>query len=197
MSANIKLVNAFETFIMISWLRIASFLATLPALLKGAKFGKNSYIAPGYDFIFVRLKGLHVGHDVRIGRRAWIQTEGAGNIHIGDGTQIGRDATISSAGRISIGKKCLFSFRTSLLDHDHNFAWPDVMASGITHPEDITIGDGCFIGAQSFILKGVTLGERCLVGANSVVTRSFPSDTIIGGNPAREIGKRVYQHPPG
>jgi len=177
---------------MIGLKNIASLISTLPALIKGAKFGKNSYIAPGYDFLFVKLRGLQVGDDVLIGRRAWVQTIESGQILIGDGTQIGRDAMISSVGVISIGKKCMFSYRTSLLDHDHNFNHKDVLASGLTTPQEIIIGDGCFIGAQSFILKGVQLGERCIVGANSVVTKSFPADTIIGGNPAIKIGVRTY-----
>lgn len=53
----------------------------------------------------------------------------------------------------------------------------------------ITIGDDVFIGMKSLILKGVTLGDRCVVAAGSVVTKSFPSDCIIGGNPAKIIRK--------
>lgn len=173
-------------------IRMCGYLSTLPAKWKGAIFGRNSYVAPGYDFLFVQLSGLVVGDDVRIGRRAWIQTVGSGRILIGDGTQIGRDAMISSAGRIVIGKRCLFSFRATVLDHDHDFKQPDLFAGGLTDPQEVTIGDGCFIGAQAVILKGVSLGNDCVVGANSVVTRSFPSGTVIGGNPAREIGRRQY-----
>ena len=56
-----------------------------------------------------------------------------------------------------------------------------------TKGKQIIIGDNCFIGAHSFILKGVRLGEHCVVGANSVVTKSFPKFSIIAGNPAKLI----------
>lgn len=51
----------------------------------------------------------------------------------------------------------------------------------------IIIGDGCFIGSNSIILKGTNLGKNCVVGAGSVVSGSFPDNVIIAGNPAKII----------
>ncbi len=56
----------------------------------------------------------------------------------------------------------------------------------------VIIGDDVWIGANSIILKGVNLGDRTIVAAGSVVTKSFPSDCIIGGNPAKII--RYIEH---
>ena len=36
-------------------------------------------------------------------------------------------------------------------------------------------------------MPGVTLGERCIVAAGAVVTKSFPSYTMIAGVPAKAI----------
>ena len=55
----------------------------------------------------------------------------------------------------------------------------------------IKIGNDVWIGAASIILKGVVLGDRVIVAAGSVVTKSFPADCIIGGNPARVIRGEV------
>lgn len=49
------------------------------------------------------------------------------------------------------------------------------------------IGEGCFLGANSIILKGTTLGKNVIVGAGSVVCGSFPDNVIIAGNPARIV----------
>lgn len=51
----------------------------------------------------------------------------------------------------------------------------------------VVIEDDVFIGMNSVILKGVTIGARTIVAANSVVTKSFPADCVIGGNPAKII----------
>ncbi len=167
-------------------------LSTIPAKLLGAKIGKNSFFSPGYDIFGINLKGLTLKKNIWIGRNAWISIIGKkGRITIGNGTNISRYCMISCVKNIEIGNKCLISHSVSILDHDHIVDNPNVspMDSGLTKGQDILIEDNCFIGAGSFILKGVNLGRHCVVGANSVVTKSFPKNSIIAGNPAKLIRK--------
>ena len=151
--------------------KIIGYIISLPARLKGMKFGKDSFIGPGYDLDPI-LRGVVLGDNVVIGRRAWLDiskyTKG-GQIIIGDGTQIGRNVVISACKKVIIGRKCLISYNVSIMDHDHNVLNPDIppLEGGITEGKEIVIEDECFIGAHSFILKGVRLGKHCVVGANS------------------------------
>ncbi len=171
--------------------KIIAYIISCPARFKGMKFGKNSFIGPGYVVAPV-LRGVVLGNDVIIGRNAWLdisrETKG-GKIVIGDGTRIGRNAVISACKHIQIGEKCLFSYNVTLTDHDHNVLDPNIppLEGGITDGQEIVIEDECFIGAHSFILKGVQLGKHCVVGANSVVTKSFPAYSVIAGSPAKLI----------
>lgn len=46
---------------------------------------------------------------------------------------------------------------------------------------------GCVIGAGSIILSGVIIGERSFVAAGSVVSKDVPSNTLVGGVPAKKL----------
>lgn len=51
----------------------------------------------------------------------------------------------------------------------------------------VKIGKNCWLGTSVTILAGVELGNNVTVGANSVVTKSFPSNCVIAGVPAKII----------
>ena len=49
----------------------------------------------------------------------------------------------------------------------------------------VTIGDYVYLGNNSLIMPGVIIRSNVLVAAGSVVTKSVPSNVVIGGNPAK------------
>ncbi|MCC6600108.1 MAG: N-acetyltransferase, partial [Crocinitomicaceae bacterium] len=55
--------------------------------------------------------------------------------------------------------------------------------------EETHIGKGASIGSSATILCGISIGENAIVGAGSVVTKNVPPNTIVAGNPARELPK--------
>ena len=59
----------------------------------------------------------------------------------------------------------------------------------ITAP--ILIEDQAWIGASVFIGMGVTIGKGAVVGAKAAVFKNVEPWTIVGGNPAKFIKKRV------
>jgi acetyltransferase-like isoleucine patch superfamily enzyme len=179
---------------LVEFAYLAAFPISIPFRMKCKKIGKNFLIGPGYSIWKCNLQNVVIGDNVQIGSRAWIQTVALPNspkpiIDVGDNTSIGRNVTISAAKKIVIGKGCLISYNVSILDHNHAFENIDLSPrlQGIDEPEEIEIGDDCFLGAHSFVLKGVVLGKHCVVGANSVVTSSFPPFSVIAGSPAKKV----------
>ena len=53
----------------------------------------------------------------------------------------------------------------------------------------MTIGDCCYIASQCVIAPNVTIGRQCLVAAKSFVNRDVPDNTIVGGTPAKPVGR--------
>jgi acetyltransferase-like isoleucine patch superfamily enzyme len=112
-----------------------------------------------------------------------------GRITIGDNCKIS-GSTIYSMEEICIGNDVLIGGNCKIIDND--FHPLDYRKRNPQKPEDvakrkIVIGNSCFIGANSIILKGSELGDNCVVGAGAVVSGKFPDNVIIAGNPAKII----------
>jgi len=57
-------------------------------------------------------------------------------------------------------------------------------------PTDTIIGHEAYVGAGSFVRRGVTVGVGAVIGARSVVTRDVPPYAIVAGSPARVLRYR-------
>ena len=114
---------------------------------------------------------------------------GGRDIEIGDNSAIGINARIS--GPLSIGRDVMMGPNVSIYTQNHeteNIYKP--MRLQTAPKKKVTIGDDCWIGANSIILPGVTIGSGSIVGAGAIVTRSVPPLSVVGGNPARIIKTR-------
>lgn len=124
--------------------------------------------------------------------------KGLENMSIGEGTSIPKGATFyCTKAPLTIGKKVIFGPKPTIITGDHRIDIKDKYIIDITDDEKlpendlpVTIEDGCWIGANVTILKGVTIGHDSVVAAGSVVTKSCEPYSIIGGVPAKLIKKR-------
>lgn len=87
---------------------------------------------------------------------------------------------------ITIGDNCLFGPNVQLYTASHPLE-PGKRNSGQEFGKPITIGNNVWIGGSSVVIPGVTLGDNVVVAAGAVVTKSFPDNVVVGGNPARII----------
>ena len=91
---------------------------------------------------------------------------------------------------IDIGEACLIG-SSIVMDTDfHTFEDPEHVLFGNPKSKAITIGNHVWLCGQSVVLKGCQIGSRSVVGFRAVVTKSFPEDTVIAGNPAKVVKEK-------
>ncbi|MCR4329983.1 MAG: acyltransferase [Candidatus Roizmanbacteria bacterium] len=142
-------------------------LRKIAYLLAGYHIGKNSTIHT--HAIFYSLGGLHIGNDSIIGEFATLDTRG--------GLTIGNHVDIASGVMIYTSQHDIHSPTFSAID------------------SRVTIEDYVFVGPRAIILPGVTIGKGAIVAAGAVVTKNIEPFSIVGGVPAKLIGKRNLTDP--
>lgn len=158
---------------------------------KFLKLGDHVYISA------LGKKGVFFGNNVGIGAYSRIVLSTSLNnlgemIKIGNNVGIGEFAYLGGAGGLEIGDDCIVGQYLSCHPENHNYAEPNVAyrLQGVNR-RGIKIGKNCWIGSKVTILDGVTIGDNCVIAAGSVVTKSMPSNSVIGGVPAKVI-KEVH-----
>ena len=112
---------------------------------------------------------------------------GWGKIRIGDRVFLNSGSIVFSAVSVTIEDDVALANEAYVMDSDsHGVEGRPV------REEPVVIGRGSWVGARAIILPGVTIGPRCVIAAGSVVSRDVPGETLVGGNPAKEIRKLVY-----
>lgn len=110
------------------------------------------------------------------------------NIEVGENFYCNYGVCILDVCKVKIGDNCLIAPQVGIYTAEHPID-RNTRISGLELGRPITIGNDCWIGGNAVINPGVTLGDNVIVGSGSVVTKSFPSNVIIAGNPAKIIKK--------
>jgi len=108
-------------------------------------------------------------------------------IEIGRNTWINNNfSAISNSGSISIGEKCLIGHDVFIIDSDFHPIDPDLRHKGTkSTSQPVCIGNNVFIGSHVTILKNTFIGDGSVVAAGAAVSGTFPSRSLIVGNPAK------------
>jgi serine acetyltransferase len=101
--------------------------------------------------------GMDLSPHCKVSLKAKLDKANPSGVHIGEGTYV--------------------TFGAVVLAHDLS----RVLVT------DTYIGRNCFIGANAIIMPGVRIGDECIVGSGAVVTADVPSNSIVGGNPAKTL----------
>lgn len=161
--------------ILINYFSIAEFMKLLAKyrVIDDADIGENTVIRD-----YVNIYGCKIGKNCKIAAFVEIQKD------------------------VAIGNKCAieaFAFiPRGVTIEDEVFIGPHVCFTNDKIPKAVNPGwkviptvvkKGASIGAGAVIVCGVTIGEGAMVGAGSVVTKDVKANTLVVGNPAKEVGK--------
>ncbi|EME8229397.1 chorismate mutase [Enterococcus faecium] len=108
------------------------------------------------------------------------------NIFVGENFYANFNCTFLDVSTIEIGDNCMFAPNVQLYTATHPLH-PVKRNSGLEYAKPIKIGNNVWLGGGVIVTPGVTLGDNVVAGAGSVVTKSFPDNVVIAGNPARII----------
>jgi acetyltransferase-like isoleucine patch superfamily enzyme len=145
---------------------------------------------------------------IRLGRKTICRgillcDSGLGLIEIGDLVYIGDDVIISTREHIRIGARTMIAHGVQIFDNDsHPIDAGDRHADYLnliegrprTHfipSAPVEIGEDCWVGVNSIVLKGVKIGDRSVVAAGSVIAADIGDDCVAAGNPARIVRSLV------
>jgi maltose O-acetyltransferase len=113
---------------------------------------------------FHRLRGVQIGENVEVGYFCII-----GNVH---------------PQMITIENNAVITARVTILEHDNSYFYT---GKGKVKFGKVHIDNNAFIGIGSVIMPGVNIGSNAIVGALSFVNKNVLPNTVVAGNPAKEI----------
>ena len=132
----------------------------------------------------LRFLGLRLGRNSVIYMGTEIRRPSG--ILIGSQTIIGHSCVLDGRGGLRIGSNVNFSSEVMIWTAQHDPQSP----SFETRFAPVVIEDYAWLSCRTVILPGVTIGKGAVVAAGAVVTKSVDPYTVVGGVPAKPIGKR-------
>lgn len=136
-----------------------------------------------------------------------ITSQSNGKVRMCKYSKIGMNSSINAVESITIGAYTAIAENVNISDNNNHPVNPSFRKYMRQQGDDesrlwkhsahapIVIGENCWIGRNSSILKGVTIGDNCVIAANSVVTKNVPANCIVAGNPAKIVKTDIDKIP--
>jgi galactoside O-acetyltransferase len=160
--------------------------------LRLGRLGASGVIHPGVRFVGPR--NIFIGDAFGCMDRCFLAACDDGRIEIGDRVKLNVNVHVNacSSGLIAIGSDVLIGPNTVLRASNHRFEDPSRVIAAQGHSAGrIVIGDDVWIAANVTVVAGVEIARGSVIAAGAVVTKDVEPYTIVGGVPAKPIGRRA------
>lgn len=105
-------------------------------------------------------------------------------ITFGKNVFINHNFTAMSIGGIEFGDNVQIGPHVTIVTDNH-----DLDNRYVLKCKSVVIGNNVWIGAGVNVMPGVHIGDNAVVAGGAVVTKDVLANTVVGGNPAKEIRK--------
>ena len=130
------------------------------------------------------------------GNNVWIDDRS----YFGDGCnrKLGNNSGLGSNSHIgkytTIGDDVMMGPNVTIITRNHQYQDTTIpmRLQGYQEYKPVIIEDDVWIGREVIILPGVHIGKGSIIAAGSIVTKNVDSYSIVGGNPARIIKRRIH-----
>lgn len=114
-----------------------------------------------------------------------------GSVIVGDRTSVNPFSILYGHGGLSIGTGVLIAAHVVMIPSNHNTELGKPIRGQGSTSKGIVIEDDVWIGAGAHILDDVHIESGAVIAAGAVITaQRVEANTILGGIPARPIGRR-------
>ena len=113
-------------------------------------------------------------------------------IVIGNNCHFNYGCYLEGMGELIIGNNTLVGPKVQIISSGHNFNDLNtlIIDQGLMKGK-VKIGNNVWIGAGAIILPNVIIEDGSIIGAGAIVTKSVDANSIMVGNPAKCINKRI------
>lgn len=134
--------------------------------------------------------GVRVGDNCGLYQATMFELGPHGQVEIGSYCVL-NGPVFAGNSRIVIGSYCYLSYEVFLADTP--FPQPSLSNHSAASSDEpvIVVGDDCWLGLRSVLLRGAHLGKGVIVGAGSVVDFAVDDYSVVVGNPARVVGQAL------
>ncbi|MBS3913415.1 MAG: putative colanic acid biosynthesis acetyltransferase [Bacteroidetes bacterium] len=141
----------------------------------------------GWRIFLLRCFGAKVGNNCKIypSCRIWAPW----NLELGSFVCLAEHVDCYSVALIKMGSKVTISQRSFICTASHDIG---LLNRPLIH-KPIEIADHAWVCAESFLAPGVIVGEGAVIGARSAVFKDVEAWSVVGGNPAKFIKKRILR----
>lgn len=135
----------------------------------------------------LRMFGAHIASTANI--RSSTRVYYPANLWMDEYSCLDENVNCYNVAPLRIGEQSTVSQGAFLCTASHDIT--DSLNSLVT--ASIVIESQAWVGAEAFVGMGVTIGEGAVVGARAAVFKDVEPWTVVGGNPAKFIKKRIIE----